>query len=146
LLADDAEVAELQVASVADEDVERREVAMERVAAMEPAEHFEDAGDFASGDRLVPSLRGAREVGAEIAVARVLERQAIKHFTARSQQRECIERPNRARVAVEEQAEVGFAQPAVDVRAHLDADRFRHDRRAAETGGEKDLAESALTE
>src|SRR5215471_5530440 len=49
-------------------------------------------------------------------------------------------------MAVEQQPEVRFPQPTVDVRADLDADCFRHHARAPEPRGEKDLAESALSE
>src|SRR5262245_59172243 len=85
LLAHDPEVPQLQMAAIADEDVQWREIAVERVTAVQLAEDFEDTGDLAPGDRLVPALRLAREEGAEIAVARVFERQAVEDFTARSQ-------------------------------------------------------------
>ena len=49
-------------------------------------------------------------------------------------------------MAIEQLAEVRLAQPAVDARAHLDADDLRDDRRAAEPRGEIDLAEAALAE
>ena len=58
LLADDAEVAELEARVVADEDVERREVAMQQLAAMQLAEHLQDAGDLAPRDRLRPPAAG----------------------------------------------------------------------------------------
>ena len=51
LLPDDAEVAELEAAAVADEDVDRREVAVQQLAAMQLAEHVEDAGDLAPRGR-----------------------------------------------------------------------------------------------
>jgi len=46
LLADDAEVADLERAALAHEDVERGEVAVQHLAAVQLAEHFEDAGDL----------------------------------------------------------------------------------------------------
>ena len=49
-------------------------------------------------------------------------------------------------MAVEQLAEVRLAQPAVDARAHLDADDLRDGGRAAEPRGEVDLAEAALAE
>ena len=55
LLLDDAEVAELEPAAVADEDVERRQIAMQQLAAMQLAEHFEDAGDLAPRGPLRPA-------------------------------------------------------------------------------------------
>ena len=57
LLLHDAEVAELELPAVADEDVQRRQVAMEQLAAVQLAEHLEDAGDLAPGRRLRPAAR-----------------------------------------------------------------------------------------
>ncbi len=48
LLPRNAEVAELQPASITDEDVERRQVAMQHFAAMELAEHLQDARNLAA--------------------------------------------------------------------------------------------------
>src|SRR5439155_13054539 len=79
LLAHDAEVAELQMPVVADEDVQRREVAMQRLPAVQLAEDAEDAGDLAARGRLRPALAAAREKRAQVAVARVLEREAVQH-------------------------------------------------------------------
>jgi len=59
LLPDDPEISQLQMPAVADEHVERRQIAMERVAAMQLAEHFEDAGNLAPRDRLGPPLARA---------------------------------------------------------------------------------------
>ena len=64
----------------------------------------------------------------------------------RADQREAVEDADRARVAVEQLAEVRLAQPAVDVRADLDADLFGDGRRPAQPAREIDLAESALPE
>ena len=61
LLADDAEIAELQAAVVADEDVHRRQIAVQHLAAMQLAEHLQDAGDLAPRGRLVPSACPAME-------------------------------------------------------------------------------------
>ena len=47
-------------------------------------------------------------------------------------------------MSVEQLAEVGLAQPAVDARAHLHAHGLGNDRRVAEPRGEIDLAESAF--
>ena len=47
---------------------------------------------------------------------------------------------------VEQLAEVGLAQPAVDARADLDADRRGHDGRTAEALREIDLPEAALAD
>ena len=59
LLPDDAEVAELESGAVADEHVQRRQIAVEQLAAMELAEDLQDAGDLPAGGRLVP-LRPVR--------------------------------------------------------------------------------------
>ena len=130
LLPDDAEVAELQPPAVADEHVHRRQVAMQQLAAVQLAEHLEDAGDLAPRRGSV-HLRPALQVRAQVAVARVLERQVVEHLAVGAHQREAIEDADRARVAVQQQAEVGLAQPAVDARADLDADLFGDRRRAA---------------
>jgi hypothetical protein len=49
-------------------------------------------------------------------------------------------------MAIEQLAEVGLAQPAVDARTHLDADDLRDDRGAAEPRGEIDLTEAPFAE
>ena len=79
LLLDDAEVAELEAAAVADEDVERRQVPMQQLAAMELAEDFQQAGDLAARGGLGPAAAVAMQVGAEVAEARELEREAVDH-------------------------------------------------------------------
>ena len=61
LLADDAEVAELEAAVVADEDVHRREVAVQQLAAMQLAEHLQDAGNLAAR-RASPTTAACRRV------------------------------------------------------------------------------------
>ena len=91
-------------------------------------------------------LRGARQERAQIAVPRVLEREAVEHAAVGAHQRKRVEHANRARMRVEQLAEVRLAQPAVDAAADLDADRLRHHRRAADPPGEIDLAEAAFAE
>ena len=127
LLPDDAEVAELQTASVADEHVQRREIAVERLSAMQLAQHFEDAGDLAPRRGFGPALARAREERAQVAVAGVLEREAVEDPSVAAHQREGVEHADRARMSVQQLAEVGFAQPAVDAAADLDAHRLRDD-------------------
>ena len=146
LLADDAEVAELQLPPVADEHVHRRQVAMQQLAAVQLAEHLEDAGDLAPRRRLGPRLPARCRKRAEIAVARVLERQAVEHLAVGAHQREAIEDADRARVTVQQQAEVRLAQPAVDARADLDADLFGDRRGSAEPRREIGLPEAAVAE
>ena len=77
---------------------------------------------------------------------RVLERQAVEQPPVGAHQREGVEDADRARMAVEQLAEVGLAQPPVDARADLDADDRRDHWRAAEPPGEIDLAEPAFAE
>ena len=74
-------------------------------------------------------LAGATQERAQVAVLRVFERQAVEHAAPSARdQRKRVEDADRARMAVEQLAEVGLAQPAVDARADLDADRLRHHR------------------
>jgi hypothetical protein len=54
LLSCEAEIAELQPPSLAHEHVQRREVAVERLAAVQLPEHFEYAGNLAARDALRP--------------------------------------------------------------------------------------------
>ena len=146
LLPDDAEVAELQPPAVADEHVHRRQVAMQQLAAVQLAEHLEDAGDLAPRRRLGPLAAGLLQVRAQVAVARVLEGQVVEHLAVGAHQREAIEDADRARVPVQEQAEVGLAQPAVDARADLDADLFGDRRGAAAPRRQVGLPEAAGAE
>ena len=78
LLTDDAEVAQLQTPLVADEDVERREVAVQHLAAMQFAEDLEKPGDLPAGGRFRPAATGAMQEGAQVAVRREFERQAVE--------------------------------------------------------------------
>ena len=146
LVADDAEVAELQGPALADEDVHRREIPVEHLAAVELAEHFEDAGDLAARGPLGPALPGAVEVRAQVAVPRVLEGEAVEDAAVLARQRKRVEDADRALVAREELAEVGLLQPAVDVHARLDRDDGRDREGAGDAGGEVGLAEASLAE
>ena len=84
---------------------------------------------------------------AEIAMPRVLERQTVRAACPPAcTQRERVEHADRARVVVEQLAEVRLAQPAVDARAHLDAQAPRDSLRAAEPGREVDLSEAPSAE
>ena len=119
---------------------------MQQLPAVQLAEDLQDAGDLAAGGPLRPSSAGPREECAQIAVARVLERQDVEDGLRRPQQRKRVEDANRARVILEQLAEVRLAQPAADVRAHLETDHLRHPGRAPETMCEVHLAEPALAE
>ncbi len=67
---------------------------------------------------------------AEVAVRRVLEHEEVEDLPGRdrwqSHQRKDVEHADGALVAVEQRAEIGLAQPAVDVRTDLDADDLGH--------------------
>ena len=122
---------------------------MQQLAAMQLAEHLEDAGDLAAGGGFRPAAAGALKKRAEVAVRRVLEGEAVQdamRARPRPHQRKRVEDANRARVAVEQLAEVGFAQPAVDALADLDADRLRDRRRRGAARRQIDLAEAAFAE
>src|SRR5712691_4378788 len=72
----DAEVAQFQLLVLADEDVERREIAMERLAAVEDIERLKDCGDLTPNEAL--GLRALLlEPDAQVAVHRVLQRDAV---------------------------------------------------------------------
>ena len=73
----------------------------------------------AASDQPLPVARQER---AQVAVARVLERQAVEDAAVGAHQRKRVEDADRARMAVEQLAEVRLAQPAVDAAADLDAD------------------------
>ena len=146
LLPDDAEVAELQMTAVAHEDVDGREVAVQHLAAVQLAEDLEDAGDLAPRGSLRPSAAVLAQVRAEVAVRRVLEREAIMDVAGVAREREGVEDANRPRMTVEELAEVGFAQPAVDARTDFDADRPGHVRGTSQSARPKHLTEAALAE
>src|SRR5439155_17036492 len=146
LLPDDPEIAELQAPAVADEHVQRREVAVEVLAAVQLSEHLEDARDLAARGGFRPPRAGAVQEGAEVAVSRVLEGQAVQHGPPRARQGERVEDADRARVTVQELPEVGLPEPTVDAFAGLDAHGRRDDPRPSETPGEVGLAEPALAE
>ena len=76
----------------------------------------------------------------------VLEGQAVQEASAGAHQGKRVEYPDRARVRIQQLAEVGLAQPAVHPAADLDADFRRDDRRAADPSREVDLAEAAFAE
>jgi hypothetical protein len=126
LLAGDAEVPELQPPVLADEHVQRCEVAMERLPAMQLAQHLEDAGNFAPRRRFTPSRAAAPEERAEISVARILEHQAIQDPSVLAHQRKRIVDGDGARMTVEQLPDVRLTQPAVDVARDLDAHRAGH--------------------
>ena len=127
LLPDDAEVAELETGTVADEHVHGREIAMQQLAAVKLAEDVEDAGDLAAHGALGPALFLPMQVGAEITVRGVFEHQVVDDGRVPAHMRKGVEHANRARMVVEQLAEVRLAQPSVDPRADLETHRLRDD-------------------
>ena len=56
---------------------------MEHLTTVQLAEYLEDAGDLAAGLGLGPRLAGAVKEGAQVSVARLLERQAVEEAAIR---------------------------------------------------------------
>ena len=142
----DAEVTELQSAVVADEHVHRGQVPVEHLAAMKPAEDLENPGDLAPRGLLGPPLPGALEIGAQVAVLRVLERETVEDAAVLSHQGKRVEDADRAGVPRQKLAEVGLAEPAVHLLARLDRDDGRDREGARHPLREVGLAETALAE
>ena len=86
---------------------------MERLAPVQLAEHFEDAGDLTARARFGPPLRGAREERTEVAVLCIFERETVED-TGRicTEQRKRVVDANRARMVCEQLPEVRLPQPA----------------------------------
>jgi hypothetical protein len=146
LLAHDPEVAQLEAAALAHEHVQRRQVPVEQLPAVQLSQHLEDARDLPPRHRLRPSLARAPQEGAQVALACVLQGQAVEDAAFRRQERERVEDPDGPGVAVQELAEVGLAHPTVDPLADLDADRGRNARQRAEPAREVRLAEPTFPE
>src|SRR4029078_8254225 len=124
-------VAELEPRAVADEDVYWREIAMKQLTAVQFPKHVEDACDLAPHGALGPSLFLRVQIRAEIAVRGVLEHEIADDTSVRPHVREHVEDTNRARMIVQQLAEIGFAEPSIDPRAHLQADCCRNDGRVS---------------
>jgi hypothetical protein len=105
---------------------------VQHLAAMQLPEDFEDARDLSSHERLGPSPRLVLQKGAEVAVARVLEREAVQHLLGGAHQWKRVEDANRARMIVEELPKVGLTQPSVQVRTDFDADDLGYYRRTSD--------------
>jgi hypothetical protein len=146
LLAGDAEVPELQTPVLAHEHVQGGEIAVEGLPAMQLAQHLENAGNFAPRRRFTPSRAAAPEERAEIAVARILEHQAIQNPSVLAHQRKRVVHGDGARMTVEQLPDVRLTQPAVDAARGLDAYRAGHHGRSAEPSRQVHLPESSLAE
>ena len=122
---------------------ERREIAMQQLAAMQLAQYLQDARDLPAGRGFGPALAAAFQKRAQVAMLRVLEREAIQDRCARLCHRERVEDAYCPWVSVQHLAEVGFTQPAVDVWAHLETELFGDDRRASGAPDQVHLTVSA---
>jgi len=139
----DAEVAELEAFIVAHEHVERREIAVQRLAAVEHVQRRENRGDLLPHESL--GLRAfLPEPIAQIAVLGVFHDEAIP-CARRLDVDEAVEDPERARLAAEQLGEVRLAQPAGHAVRDLDADLGRQRSRRLRRR-EVDLAEAALAD
>src|SRR5262249_42595629 len=118
-------------------------VSMEQLPPMQPAENFEDAGDLAPDERFGPARGIPAQKNAQIAEARVLEGETVQQLALRGERKDVVD-ANRARVAVEQLAEIRFPHPAVNSPADLDADGFWNGAGSAEPPREIDLPEAAL--
>ncbi len=116
----DAEVAKLELLVFANEDVERRQIAVQRLAAVQNVERAKDAGDLASYESL--GLRSfALQPHAKIAVDGVLECDAVAHAPAVDFDKPIVD-AQRARLAEKQIGEVRLAQPTRESLGDLDAD------------------------
>src|SRR4029079_17414370 len=112
-----AEVAELQPLAVAHENVEGRQVSMERLSSMQCIEGSQDCRDLTANE----SLRlGAVlvEPHSEIAELGVFDHEAVAHLVA-VHFGEAIEDAKRPVFAREELGEVGLAKPGRQVVGNL---------------------------
>src|SRR6185503_3426759 len=141
LVSGDAEVAQFQLLVLAHEHVEGRQVAVQRLAAMQRIERPQNPRDLAPHDAL--GLRPfALEPGADVPVLGVLHHDAVAHLVAGALG-EPIENAERARFAFQELGEVRLAEPRRETLADLDAD-LRRETAGRRRGGEINLAEAAL--
>ena len=146
------EVAELQpharrpLPAIADEQVHRRQVAVQRLAAMQPPQDVEDAGNLAAHGRLGPAFLRAAEERGEIAVPRIFERKVVQHLPVGAHERKHVVHADRARVPAEQLAEIRLADPAVHARAHLEAHDLRDVGGAADALRQERLAESPFSD
>ena len=117
---------------------------VQRLAAMQLAQHVEYAGDFAPDRRLGPALGRAPEVHAEIAVLYgVFEDQVVVDAAVGADQRERVEEANGAIVSVEHLAKVHLRGASRPCACSPYADGLRHGFRGADACRMHLLAEAA---
>ena len=139
----DPKVAKLQLLAFAHEDVERRQVAVERLSPMQHIEDRQDSRQLAADEAL--GLRSlAREPRAEIAVFRILHDEAITRARTVDDD-EPVENSQRAGLAVQELGEVRLAQPRGEALGDLDA-HLRRESAPRRGRGKVHLPEAALAE
>src|SRR2546425_3536737 len=143
LMPGDAEVAELELFLLAHEHVEGREVAMQRLPAMQRVERAEERGDFAAHEAL--RLRATLlEPRADVAVLCILHHHAVAHAVA-IDLGEPVEHPQCARLLLEQLGEVRLAQPGGETMADFDAN-LRRQPALRGRSRQVDLAETALAD
>src|SRR6266849_956356 len=143
LMPGDAEVPELQLLVLAHEHIEGREVAMQRLPAMQRIECAEERRDLAADEAL--GLRATLlEPRAHVAMLGVFHHDAVAHAVG-VDFREPVEHAQRARLLLEQLGEVRLAQPRGETVADLDANLRRQP--ALRRGSRQlDLAESSLAD
>src|SRR5512146_962096 len=135
-----AAVAELEPVPLADKDVERCEITMQRLAAVQRVQRAQHARDLAADEALGLGTV-LTQPRPEIAVLRVLHGEAVAHPTAIDFGKPVVH-AKRSILAGEQLGEIGLAQPARDPVADLDAELRR--RTGTDRRGEVDLTESSL--
>ena len=98
------------------------------------------------GGRLLPLAAVALHERAEVALARILEREAVERRPVGAHHHERVVDRDRPRVPLEQLAEVRLADPGLDAAADLDADGGRDGRRSTDAPRGVDLAVAALAD
>src|SRR5688572_1415134 len=108
----DAEVPELQLLALAHENVEWREITMQRLTAVQCVERAEDRRELPANESL--GLRSVfTQPDAKIAVFGVFDREAVPHPPV-TRFSEAIEHAKRSVLTSEELREIGLAHPRGD--------------------------------
>src|SRR5689334_568737 len=141
LMCRDAEVAQLELLVLADEDVERREVAMESLAPMQCVERAQDGGDLASDEALRLCAFFAQPY-TKVAVDGVLDHHAVAGATV-DDLHEPVVHFQRALLAIEQVGEIRFAQPGGQALGDFDAN-LRRQSMLRSRYGEVDLTEATF--